>query len=753
MDQFQQLSPAYNPPGDVNLKDVARAIWRRKWIVLFVTAACFGASIYYTAKAKRKYQAVAQLNVLTRQGNFLLDSTSAFTAPLVETTDSQSTMIMTDGMAKRTLDYLKNDALTKGLSREALGVDDDEKFRQDFTRLVRVDTPKDTDVVLVSAIGDSPTKAAILANAVCQAFVEWKKDIVNESTRSGVDDLRARAKKAHAEMLLAEQKQEEFKSRFHQVDIPAQQKATMDSYFARDAEVSTTAQDLATQQARLQGLQERKDQINKSLVAATEIPSPDNVLKLKTDLDTAEADLAKAQALFQPGMHTELDPLQARVDTLRAQLKRARAAAINPNIASITTQTSVNEDYKTTRIAVAGLQKRLAAATQRRDELKGQLDRYPKIAYEYNVLAQRLDQARALDGQLQTSLHSAEALRDRTPINVVFAQPAEAPLTPFKPNPVLNLGLGLVLGIFFSIGAVLLLEQSDRRLRDVESVKRLAPGPVIGLLPQMSRSQERAMIRGDAPSRIVEAISLARANLALALRHVHGPDPFHHQVIMITSAVPGEGKSMTSAQLARSLARADKSVVLVDADMRRPSQNRNFNTDEPHGLADVLTGKMTIEEALVTSDTPNLAILHAGVPKRNPTELVSLPQMEEVISALRNQCDVVIIDSPANSVVADALLIAPHVDCILHVIGAGQTHEDVVRDSIAALRAASPKTMVFFVNRAPRDRSHVYGSYYSYQMARNGRKNGSNGNGNGNGKALPVIEAMEEESAEMDSVA
>jgi Mrp family chromosome partitioning ATPase len=163
--------------------------------------------------------------------------------------------------------------------------------------------------------------------------------------------------------------------------------------------------------------------------------------------------------------------------------------------------------------------------------------------------------------------------------------------------------------------------------------------------------------------------------------------------------------------------------------MRRPSQNRLFNTAEPVGLADVLANGLPLAEALVTSDTENLSILHSGMPVRNPTELISLPQMVETLEALRSEADVVIIDAPACAAMADALLIAPHVDCIFHVIGVGMVDEQLMAQTIAALNAAAPKTMVFFVNRTPKpSRGKSYSSYYSYQYTYSGA-GASNGAG------------------------
>src|SRR5262249_2888494 len=140
-----------------------------------------------------------------------------------------------------------------------------------------------------------------------------------------------------------------------------------------------------------------------------------------------------------------------------------------------------------------------------------------------------------------------------------------------------------------SVALALFLENSGNRMRNVQEVRRLAPGPIVGTLPRMTSRQVRRMKDGHTPPVAREIYNLARANLARLTRHSPPEDPWNHQVIMVTSAVPGEGKSLTAAHIARSLARSGKTVVLVDADLRCPMQNRLFDSEAAAGLVDILT--------------------------------------------------------------------------------------------------------------------------------------------------------------------
>ena len=184
------------------------------------------------------------------------------------------------------------------------------------------------------------------------------------------------------------------------------------------------------------------------------------------------------------------------------------------------------------------------------------------------------------------------------------------------------------------------------------------------------------------------------------------------RIILVTSTLPGEGKSMTSASLARALARSGKRVILVNADMRRPALDQSFPVSGSLGLADVLERRASLADALERSVEHNLLVLHSGQVTDSPTNLLSRPALAHLIHELRSAGCTVLIDTPASAVVGDALLLAPHADGILHVVGVGQVEEEILGRTTAALHAAAPGVLAYFVNRLPHERRAAYGGYY-----------------------------------------
>ncbi len=246
---------------------------------------------------------------------------------------------------------------------------------------------------------------------------------------------------------------------------------------------------------------------------------------------------------------------------------------------------------------------------------------------QYAQLSQNADLATTLYTSLQAALNVTRLQKDQVSGNVQITQGAVLGYLPVKPRMEIDVLLGVALGSFLSLCLVMLLEQLDQRVRTLDEVRALVSGPIIGMLPQISRKRMTALAQGLMLPEFEEPFSLVRVNLPYVMRHAMMRENLQHQTILVTSAVPGEGKSVTASQLARSMAESGKSVILVDANLRRPVQSFLFHTGETRGLANVLAGELALDEAIATSDVEGLSILHSGESRQNPTSLLSGPRL------------------------------------------------------------------------------------------------------------------------------
>jgi capsular exopolysaccharide synthesis family protein len=326
---------------------------------------------------------------------------------------------------------------------------------------------------------------------------------------------------------------------------------------------------------------------------------------------------------------------------------------------------SINE-----RIAGSGasLERELRTLNKQFAIVDRQLDRLPEDdpdRFSLELEAELL-RGRILDRQLDRL-----ALReDFTEGRVV--QPADLPSEPVSPNHLANAGFALAAGLGLGIGLAFLRDRLSRRLRSDEEVEQQAGAPVLGAVPRIPswrrRKQAYLVTRSEWSSTAAESYRFLRTNLLSAA------GPYDAKTILITSAYLGEGKTATASNLAVTLARAGKRVVLVSADLRRPRLQQFFPTRGQAGLTEVLSGKVALSDALVRGQSArgsqeNLSLVLSGKTTQDTSELLSSEAMLTVVQQLKEDFDFVIIDAPPVLPVTDATILARIVDGVLLVIG------------------------------------------------------------------------------------
>ena len=184
------------------------------------------------------------------------------------------------------------------------------------------------------------------------------------------------------------------------------------------------------------------------------------------------------------------------------------------------------------------------------------------------------------------------------------------------------------------------------------------------------------------------------------------------QIIMVTSSKPGEGKSTTCANMAVAFAQANKKVLLIDADLRKPSQHLIFNKSNRSGLTTALFNQLELQDIIQFSVTDNLSIIPAGPTPPNPSELLSSEQMAELLKKARERYDVIIIDTPPIMSVTDAQIVATQSDGVVLVIDSGKVKKDVALKAKASLSHVKARLIGVVLNKINRNHSDIYSYYY-----------------------------------------
>ncbi|MFF2451830.1 polysaccharide biosynthesis tyrosine autokinase [Isoptericola sp. NPDC058082] len=294
-----------------------------------------------------------------------------------------------------------------------------------------------------------------------------------------------------------------------------------------------------------------------------------------------------------------------------------------------------------------------------------------------------------------------------SPVEISTVRQAVIPESPASPRVSLNLALGVILGAVVGVGTAVIRELFDTRIRTQAEVEELTGLSVIGSIAFDEDAVTRPLIVQESPqSPRAEAFRRLRTNL----QFLEVDDD--SRAFVVTSALPGEGKSTTAINLAIALADAGTRVVLVDGDLRRPSLSRYMGLEGTVGLTTALIGQVTVEDAVQRWGDLNLNVLASGQVPPNPSELLGSVQMAHVIGELKDRYDVVLIDSAPLVPVTDGAILARLTGGSILVAGVGELHRAHLQEAIASLRKAGARIMGVVMNRV--DESERAGYRYRY---------------------------------------
>ncbi|MEZ4515557.1 MAG: polysaccharide biosynthesis tyrosine autokinase [Chloroflexota bacterium] len=285
---------------------------------------------------------------------------------------------------------------------------------------------------------------------------------------------------------------------------------------------------------------------------------------------------------------------------------------------------------------------------------------------------------------------------------ISVVEEATVPKSPAKPRTWLNIALGAAVGLVSGIALAFLLDNLDTTLYTQEQIENATQMMTIGRIPAAKDNMQIARLaNGHYPQ--LESFRRLRTNI-LATSNGDGGS----QVVLMTSAKRGEGKSTVCANLAVTIAQSGREVILVDCDLRLPTAHKFFDLPNKRGLTNVLTGEVTYEEAIQYTTYPRVQVITSGPLPPNPTELLGSQQMIDLIAELREHYDFVLLDTPALLSVADAAVLAPTVDNVILVVAQAQTHRndvDTVRQQLSNVKV---KSMEVVINQAEANGSYAY---------------------------------------------
>jgi succinoglycan biosynthesis transport protein ExoP len=548
-------------------------------------------------------------------------------------------------------------------------------------------------VIAVTVDAESPQKAARIANALAEAYLVSQLDAKFEATQRTVNWLNRRLEELKEQVRLSEQAVEDYRQEAGLIEGRNAVSATAEQLSSLSAQIVLAGTQRAEAEARLANV--------RSLVASdgtgsvAEVLSNELIQRLRQEESELRRNMAALSQRYGP-KHPQI--LQAQVEL--ADLEQKMRAEIAKIVASLEGEVTI---ARTRENALIGAQRRL----------EGNLSSINQREIRLRELSREGDANRVL---LETFLTRFKELAEQQDLQTTDSRvisEAKPPLRPSAPRSSLimlaalagALGLGLALAV-----AIERLDNAVHSTRDVENWTGLS---VLAVVPEVktragTSASKAAQVVGAPLSRYSE--SYRNLLVSLNLSNVDNPP----RVIVVTSANPSEGKTVTSLSLAATAAAAGKRVLIVDGDLRRPRLHAELGVERGPGLVEFLSGQADLEAAMRTDERFRFQFITAGGETRNVLNLIESQKLRALLNQLKPHFGLIVIDTPPLLAVADARVLADRADSVLFAARWGKTSRNAILDGLKQLDGNSAPVAGVVMTRTDMDRlsSYQYGSTY-----------------------------------------
>jgi succinoglycan biosynthesis transport protein ExoP len=667
----------YDPPASeaIDLRSIWSAIWRHRLLTLSIVAAALALGVLSLFLMQPIYRATASVEIANQPVKVL------GTEDFQQTSGQQET----DRLLQTQIDILKSRALAQRVSDglnlaandrflKSVGISPKPSIRgeQVISALrggVIASLPRNSRVVPVAFESNSPAMAASVANSYAENLIAGNLQRHFDTSSYSKDFLQNQLTLTKARLESSERSLLDYARSVGLVDPSAG---------AGDPSSSTNNAPRSLTSANLIDL-------NQSLAAAR-----NNRIQAEGRWRQAQATplMSLPDVLTNPAIQQMMQKRAELESTYQQELQHRRpehpsvqqaAAAVRELDRNVGTLASSIRNSIRNQYATAQTQESQLSGTVQ--QLKGATLAEQSLGIRYNILKREVDTNRQLyDGLLQRYKEvSAEA--GVTSNNISVVDRATAPLLPVAPSPMVNMALALFAGLIMSAIAITFLEVFHDGVRSPDEIEQRFALPVLGVVPRLQKGLDASTELANPESQVSEAYQSVRTSVQLSTQ---GGTP---RSLLVTSSTSGEGKSTTALAIARAIAATGKTVLVLDADLRRPSMHQLLGIPKAPGLSNLLTEQLTTESVIHATDTPGLSVIPAGPKPPSPAQLLSGKAFSTLLNYLKDHFDHVIVDSPPVLGLADAPSLSATADGTLMVIEANRSHRGAIDAAMRRLTA------------------------------------------------------------------
>jgi len=558
---------------------------------------------------------------------------------------------------------------------------------------LKVEPIRQSRLVNVSFEGKDPRMVAGIANAHAQLYIESNIERKFSASQQAVGWLNQRIKEEEKKLQHSEESLQAYREKQGLIDIDFGERQGIILQSLNDLNTALTiAQTEKIEKMQLYSELQKfsgQPELAESLPAVVQNPL---IQELKANYIALSGEYSKLSRKY--GLE---HPTMVRLSSEMRGVREKIAQEVRKIAQSIETESRLASDKEKAILAAMETKKKEALNLNQKQ-------------IKYDVLRREADTTRALFESLLKRAKEATLTEGLNVTNIVVVDPARVPETPVKPKKAQNTLLALITGLTLGIGLAFFLEYLDNTIKTPDEVERYLKIPLLGVvgsfLTNSPDPKKKEMITQVEPkSTIAEAFRTIRTNLLFS-----SPD-VEKKVLLITSVLPLEGKTVLASNLAITFATMGKNVLLIDADLRRPRIHAVFDLERGKGLSALLVGG---ESTIRNTDIPSLKVITSGALPPNPAELLNSKKMKEIIERARAQYDLIIIDSPPILSVTDPAILATFSDGVVVTIRASSTPRPAIKKGIQQLSEVGGKVLGCVLNDVNFEKESYYYSNYRY---------------------------------------
>jgi len=713
------------------LKDYLRLIRANLIPVLLITIAGLVVAIIYAVNAVDIYKSTATLKISRPQGG------SVLTSPLLPEFQewgndrfiANEIEIMRSFTARHLVAVTLVDSFYRDIDKSKYFILLDQKVKTEDSgdnvksvdalaitlSDVAIDQKRGLDIIEIIALSPSPFEATLIANVYAQQYKILNLDQNRNQLTLVTDFLDEQRKAKYDELNAAEETLREFQEKGGLIALD-ERASTLISVLAQfESQKSATQVDLMASNKVLENLRKELQAQNPRMADyLTSLTSQKYITAIQEEI--AKLEVNKQVVLSRKDGLTENSPVileyDRKINDLRRELDKelevlkAGIFASSPQEVKELTQKIIGEEVRN-----QSLQTSIKELDKIVQGYEARFMKLPKNAIELAKLKRNSEALEKLYLLVEQRYQEAIINEQSQPGNVLIIDAARIPLRPSKPNRSLIVIIGLLLGAGLAVGYVFIKNYFDDTIKtpdDIENRKINVLAWVPHFESTLAGDESVQFIVDKLPDSIPsEAFRALRTRIQFSRVNTESL-----KTLLITSSAPQEGKTTIAVNLAGSFAHSKKKVLLIDCDLRKPSVHKLFGVNRTPGLIDYLIGNAKLNEVLTVSKISNLSYISAGTIPPNPAEMLDSQEMRRFLKKMRDEYDLIILDSPPIIAVTDSEILTSMVDGTLLVVSSENTEIEMMERSVELIRRENTQFLGTVLNNF--SYKSGYGSYYKY---------------------------------------